>query len=97
MNTPLKPVPDAAAAVVLIDETSLRMALGLQGRVAELRHALGLEYERHLNAVAHLKKELEATQQNYASLVEVLAEQHVKKRGKYTFRPELGGFTEQED
>ena len=83
--------------VLRLEEDELRMVLRRLDKISELQHSLGVEYERHLETIKKIKSELDDSRRSYASLVDALAEKHVKKSGKYNFRPELGGFTEQED
>lgn len=75
-------LPEAALALV-------QMALG---EVQDAQLELGAEMERHLNTVAALKNQIDQKREAYVALVDVLAKQHVKRPGKFDFRPDLGAF-----
>ncbi|APU88868.1 hypothetical protein Rctr197k_039 [Virus Rctr197k] len=93
MSTPLTSLSD----VIRVGDDELELVRERMNTAASLQLQLGAELERHLNTVTHLKGDLDKVQGDYRTLVDLLAQKHIKKKGQYVFRPELGGFTEQEE
>lgn len=76
------------------DAELLREALSA---IVSRQNALGVEMERHLDAVAALHGELKHARDDVASLVGVLSKKYCKRPGKWDFRADMSAFIEREE
>lgn len=79
---------------VAINDGDMMLVYRSADAVQELQMRLGAELERHLNAVAQLKKELEGARTGHEQLVGVLANQYLKQPGKFSLHIEERAFIE---
>lgn len=82
---------------VMRDVEMLQTALGADrerhaNELQRLEALLKAEQRRGFDEEKKLLSALSAARKKYKDLVNVLAEKHVKRPGKYDFRPEIGAF-----
>lgn len=77
---------------IVLPEDDLELVQQSWSDIIDAQAELGVEYERHMNEAARLKNQIDQSRADYRALVDVLAKKHVKRPGKFDFRPELGAF-----